>query len=812
MKIFKSFSRSHIVIVCVVSFLSFFFCACQGKSQEQISLSSLEPKESLLETPSNATVNVIEDSTNSDTLGIESYQGLSSEELVRLAWEASSKNDLSKVDELVAQCLELYGNEAKLLHDQLKDFPVRGEEKNYQALNDVATCLFVRGEILMNQGKKEEAIEQFQDILDHYKWAQSWDPRGWYWSVAEKSQDSIDVLTGKAEEELQHVPTKAIGTTIHLNSPGKDNIIDYTKYGKFLNIGTVDYHYSITDPEGLTAASGEGIYPDTKLVYSDPQYKAIKNTPRFQGSHWDFVNSDDLEAAFYKWATASESWGVKLFYIGLIFEKAKMYNEAIKAYHALVVHFPKTVGWTYWQTPWYPGQAAIAKIRHIIRSHPELNLNDMWMKIEVHNGFDNDDKNDIIVTYPGKIIEKGLLDKVKDTFHLEKDMILSKITKKVGDGDVRLVQYDNGHWQLLVKDQPYVIKGITYSPTKIGQSADKGTLKNWMEEDENNNGLPDGPYDSWVDQNRNNVRDADEPIVGDFELMKQMGVNTLRIYHHPFKPNKELLRKMYDRFGFRVIMGDFVGKYTHGSGATWLEGADYDNPEHRKNMLESVKQMVMEYKDEPYVLVWLLGNENNYGVGCNADKKPESYFKFIDEVAQWIKSVDKNHPVAIGNGDTLYLDIFAKYAPHVDIFAANVYRGDYGFGSFWEQVFDASGKPAFITEYGCPAFAQHLTLDEGEDAQAEYQRGNWLDIEENTAGHSRGVGNALGGVVFEWMDEWWKGYEPFRHDWKSTAIGPFPGGYYHEEWFGLIGQGNGTQSPFLRHLRKSYYLYKELWN
>ena len=94
-------------------------------------------------------------------------------------------------------------------------------------------------------------------------------------------------------------------------------------------------------------------------------------------------------------------------------------------------------------------------------------------------------------------------------------------------------------------------------------------------------------------------------------------------------------------------------------------------------MMASAQKMVMEFKDEPYVLMWLLGNENNYGVASNADKKPQAYFEFVNEVARWIKSVDPNHPVAVNNGDTLFLDIFAKYAPDVDIFAANVYRGDY---------------------------------------------------------------------------------------------------------------------------------------
>ena len=106
------------------------------------------------------------------------------------------------------------------------------------------------------------------------------------------------------------------------------------------------------------------------------------------------------------------------------------------------------------------------------------------------------------------------------------------------------------------------------------------------------------------------------------------------------------------------------------------------------------------------------------------------------------------------------------------------------FGSFWEQVFDATAKPAFITEYGCPAYAPHLTLEEGETAQAAYHRGNWMDISENLAGSRRGTGNALGGVAFEWLDEWWKNYEPYRHDRKSDAIGPFPGGYYLKNGLG----------------------------
>ncbi len=755
-----------------------------------------------------------QESEQSLTVMAPSEPQLTPEEFVKKAWASSGANDIEKVIEITTQCQTVYGKEADQLNSQLTDFPPQSDIDKYKTMNDVATCLFIRAEALMSNGRMEEAKTLFEEIMKRYRWAQAWDPRGWYWSVEKKSKASIRIITGEGrEEDFPKVPAKTVKTRPKIYFSGKDKVVDYTKYGQFINAGTQDYQYVIKDPVGLQKAVGEGIYPDTgNLIKKDPNYEKVKKAGRLEGSHWDFVHTDDLEAAFYKWATSSEPWGVKLFYIGLIFEKAGMYTEALKAYHAIVVHFPNATARTYWNTPWYPGQTAIAKIRYIVRTHPELELGFKWAKIQVVNGFDNNVANDQVITYPGVIVQKTFWDKLKEWFNFDKKVIpLKGVKRKIGDGKVQLVQYENDHWQMQVEGKPFVVRGITYAPTKVGQSPDKGTLKDWMTEDENVNGRADGPYDSWVDKNLNNQQDADEPVVGDFQLMRELGANVLRVYHQPFEPNKELLRKLSQDHGIMVMMGDFLGKYAIGSGASWYEGTDYENPEHRKNMLESVKKMVLEFKDEPYLLLWILGNENNYGVACNADKKPEAYYRFVNEVAQWIKSVDKNHPVAICNGDTLYLDVFAQAAPDVDIFSANAYRGEYGFGAFWEQVADATGKPAFLSEYGCPAFAAHMTREEAEEAQANYHKGNWLDIVMNMAGGAEGVGNALGGVVFEWMDEWWKNYEPFLHDKTAGAIGPFPDGYMYEEWFGLIGQGDGQHSPFMRQLRKSYFLYKDFW-
>jgi beta-glucuronidase len=655
-------------------------------------------------------------------------------------------------------------------------------------------------------------------VVDRYCCSQAWDPRGWYWQVAKAAQESIAKLKTDESKELKSCKCiAAVETTakiqvsqrptkVVLFDPGQEDFINYEKYGVFQNVGTKDYRYVVKDQAGLSLAVGEGIYPNTSSIRRDPEYNKALSEKRLDGSQWDFVHSPDLEAAFLKWATSSEPQGVKLFYTALILEKAGLIKHAIKCYYAIVVHFSGSYGWTYWHTPWYVGQAAIAKIKHLLRSNPKIGYKLVDADIRIINGFDNELSNDIIITNPGRLVKTGQLEKLKP----RPSKGSSSIKRRSGNGKVYVAQYKTGDWQLMVDGKPYIIKGVTYAPTKVGQSPYNGTMTNWMEDDFNKNGKIDGPYDSFVDKNRNNIQDPDEPAVGDFQLMKDMGINTIRQYHQPFKVNKELLRDLYKKYGIRVIMGDFLGKYALGSGAPWNPGTDYNNEEQRKNMMESVTKMVTEFKDEPFILFWLLGNENVYGYACNADKYPEAYFKFANEVAKQVKALDPEHPVAICSGDILYLDKFGRNAPDIDIFGTNAYRGDYGFGFLWRQVRLEADKPAFITEFGCPAYAEGKSELEAEYPQADYHRGSWEDIQGNMA-FEEGEGNAIGGVVFEWLDEWWKAYEPSVHDTKGLWAGPFPDGYMHEEWLGVAGQGDGKLSPFLRQLRESYYTYKKMW-
>jgi hypothetical protein len=83
-----------------------------------------------------------------------------------------------------------------------------------------------------------------------------------------------------------------------------------------------------------------------------------------------------------------------------------------------------------------------------------------------------------------------------------------------------------GGWQLKVNGNSYFIKGVVYSYAKVGGDPGQGTLRDWMEVDDNGNGKIDGPYDAFIDKNGSNIKNSDEPAIGDFQLLKEMGCNT----------------------------------------------------------------------------------------------------------------------------------------------------------------------------------------------------------------------------------------------------------------------------------------------
>jgi hypothetical protein len=60
-------------------------------------------------------------------------------------------------------------------------------------LNDVATCLYIKGYAAERLGKLQEARGTYRDA-SQYIYARTWDPHGWFWSPAEASSDRLGGL------------------------------------------------------------------------------------------------------------------------------------------------------------------------------------------------------------------------------------------------------------------------------------------------------------------------------------------------------------------------------------------------------------------------------------------------------------------------------------------------------------------------------------------------------------------------------------------------------------------------------------------
>ncbi|MBN1270545.1 MAG: hypothetical protein JXB04_13225 [Kiritimatiellae bacterium] len=397
-----------------------------------------------------------------------------------------------------------------------------------------------------------------------------------------------------------------------------------------------------------------------------------------------------------------------------------------------------------------------------------------------------------------------------------------EIVETRGQGTVQFIKYSNGDWQMYVEGKPFFIKGVVYDPTKVGVVPWEW---NWMWADDNLNGRID-VTETWIDANNNGNRDLEEPVVGDFKILQDMGCNTIKTYNTNI--NALLMRQMFNETGIRVIIGDFLGAYCHDSGATWEAGTDYNSRDQKKRMKEALRAKVEKFKNEPWLLAWILGNENNMpsslfvnATRTNANRYPEAYARFLNECATMIKALDPNHPVGVGNLMTGLSEYYAEHAPALDFIGVNSYIGPEGFGGTWEKVKNTMDRPVLITEYGCDSYFTGKGPDE--EGQMQYYAGNWKDIAYNRAG-GQGAGNSIGGTLFEFLDEWWKdnrmredkGVWVFKDPIDSQNTDPtgdmaFPDGKTQEEWLGVVGQGRGCASPFLRVPKKAYYWYRDEW-
>ena len=310
------------------------------------------------------------------------------------------------------------------------------------------------------------------------------------------------------------------------------------------------------------------------------------------------------------------------------------------------------------------------------------------------------------------------------------------------ESDVR-VWTENG--QLQTPEGPHFIKGVCYHPVPVG--ADKRSF---------------------------------ESLTEDLALMKEMGVNTIRVY----KPilSKSVLDEI-SQAGLSVIIGFGYNQ----DGVYDLQSGGY-------------LDYIQSFKSHPAILFWELGNEYNYHPEW-FEGSLDVWYETLRNASDAIHAADPNHPVGTAHGEVPDEALLSKLSG-IDIWGMNVYRWDESHTAL-ADFSQRSDKPVYFSELGADSYMAvgQLGYEEGENQRAQADATQNL-FEQILTDSTRAAGVA----VFSFVDGWWKAGQPDQQDiggWAPGSSGvPFDA-TANEEYWGLVDIQRNKKDAFW--VVKSFY-------
>jgi beta-galactosidase len=348
-----------------------------------------------------------------------------------------------------------------------------------------------------------------------------------------------------------------------------------------------------------------------------------------------------------------------------------------------------------------------------------------------------------------------------------------------GPATVKVVTGPDGA-RLTVDGKPFFVRGMNWDYFPIGTNY---TYDFW--------GQPDDVIEA--------------ALASEMGAMKRMGVNALRLYTGV---PARWIRHIHERYGIWTVLNHTVGRYGYLVDGAWVANVDYSDPRFRTAVKAELSKLVEDYKGTPGLLMWMLGNESNYGLSWSSFEiealpqgerdaaKARHLYSLFGEIIRDAKARDPNHPVSIANGDLQYIDLIAEQCQGLDVMGTNSYRGK-SWGDLFEVVKAKLGVPVLFTEFGADAFDARRGRED-DLTQARYLLANWREIYEQSAGKGK-VGNAIGGLTFQWSDGWWKYKQETNLDIQDTNASWPNGGYLedyvegennmNEEWWGICAKG-----------------------
>lgn len=284
----------------------------------------------------------------------------------------------------------------------------------------------------------------------------------------------------------------------------------------------------------------------------------------------------------------------------------------------------------------------------------------------------------------------------------------------------------------------------------------------------------------------------------DFQIMREMGVNSIRLTHYQ---HGETIHNLADRYGF--LLWDeipLVSRWTIGAAKEASKGL-------KENARQQLQELIRQNYNHPSVMTWGIANEVDFGrslpifitlqKGVSPDPMP-----LLHELAALARSEDPSRPTALA---TCCEGRFADGAVPTTAVAADLGAANLYFGWYY-------GSP---DDLGPHLDAIHAKRPEQPLSVTEYGAGGALSIHTD---------NVLGGDVDERGRNQPEEYESYVHERAWDALGSRP--YLWGSWawnsfdFATTVRREGDAIDintkglvtYDRAIRKdAYYFYKANW-
>ena len=188
--------------------------------------------------------------------------------------------------------------------------------------------------------------------------------------------------------------------------------------------------------------------------------------------------------------------------------------------------------------------------------------------------------------------------------------------------------------------------------------------------------------------------------------------------------------------GLTVMLGLDVARERH--------GFDYNDPATVARQLEAMRAEVLEFKDDPALLVWAIGNE------LNLSYTNPQVWNAVNELARMIHTLDPNHPVTtvLAGINAKEVALIKARCPDLDLLGVNTYAG---LTTIPQEVRASGWNGAYLVgEWGptghweCPQTPWKAPVEETSAQKAAVYRARYEASVPQDAAH------CLGSYVFLW--------------------------------------------------------------